>query len=158
MGFLLPARCGGCAQPGWRLCPPCAAGLRPPPTGRAPPGLDSCSSLFAYEGVARRLVAGLKFGNQRGALDLLGAPVAARAGHRLASPAAVLTWPPTSAARRRQRGYDQGERVAQAVGRAAGVHVRPLLRRDGADWMQTGNDRTARRHGPRFAALSRVLD
>ena len=158
MGFLLPARCGSCAEPGWRLCPHCAAGLRPPPTTRPPPGLDSCTSLFAYEGVARRLVAGHKFGNQRSALDLLGAAIAARAGPRLMSPAAVLTWPPTSAARRRQRGYDQAELLARAVGRAAGVRVRPLLHRDGADWTQTGHDRSARRRGPRFAPLPRGLD
>lgn len=155
MGFLVPARCGSCALPGWRLCPDCAARLRPPPTGRPPPGLDSCTSLVAYEGVGRRLVAGLKFGNQRGALELLGAALAARAGPRLRSAGVVLTWPPTSPARRRQRGYDQAELLARAVGQAAGVRARPLLRRDGAEWTQTGLDRSARLRGPRFTAAPR---
>jgi len=103
-------------------------------------------------------VAGLKFGNQRGALDLFADALAACAAPRLASPAAVVTWPPTSAARRRRRGYDQAELLARAIGRAAGVRVRPLVRREGAEWTQTGHDRSARRRGPRFVPVPRVLD
>ena len=118
MGFLLPGRCGACGAPGWRLCPGCVAGLRPSPTSRPPPGLDSCVSLFAYEGVARRLVAGLKFANRRGALGVLGTALAAGAAPELVASAGVVTWPPTSTARRRRRGYDQAELLARAVGRA----------------------------------------
>jgi predicted amidophosphoribosyltransferase len=151
MGFLMPDHCGACGRAGWRLCPDCVADLRPSaPASRPPPGLDSCSSLVAYEGSARRLVGGLKFGNRRGALGPLGGALAARAGPQLLGSAVIVTWPPASTARRRRRGYDQAELLAKAVGRAAGLPVRGILRRHGADWTQTGRGRSARLDGPSF--------
>ncbi len=63
----------------------------------------------------------------------------------------VVTWPPTSAARRRRRGYDQAELAARALAGHLGRPARSLLRRE-AGPPQTGRSAADRRHGPRFTA------
>src|SRR5436853_66800 len=78
-------------------------------------------------------------------------PLTAALVDRLRSPAAgpvdVVTWAPTTTARRRQRGFDQAEHLARAVGAALAVPVRPcLIRRAGA--AQTGRSAGERRRGP----------
>ena len=109
-------RAGGSAR---AASPGCAH--RPPPVRR--PGSTAACSLFVYEGVARRLVAGLKFANRRGALGVLGAALAAGAAPELVASAGVVTWPPASTARRRRRGLRPG--------RAAGEGRRPGCRAAG---------------------------
>jgi competence protein ComFC len=42
----------------------------------------------------------------------------------------VLTWVPLGRRRRRERGYDQAEVLAKAVGRLTGISAVPLLRRE----------------------------
>jgi predicted amidophosphoribosyltransferase len=64
-------------------------------------------------------------------------------------PVDVVTWPPTTAVRRRQRGFDQAEHLARAVGRGLGVPVRPCLARL-AGPSQTGRSAQERRRGPVF--------
>ena len=52
---------------------------------------------------------------------------------RSRTPVDLLTWAPTSASRRRRRGYDQAQLLARAIGRHAEVPVtRALGRRSGA--------------------------
>ena len=66
-------------------------------------------------------------------------------------PPDVVTWAPTSAARRRRRGFDQARLLAAATARALDRPCRPLLRRtDGA--AQTGRSATERWSGPAFTA------
>jgi predicted amidophosphoribosyltransferase len=61
----------------------------------------------------------------------------------------LVTWAPTSAERRRERGFDQAELLARAVGRRLRLPVKGLLeRRPGAP--QTGRNATDRHLGPRF--------
>jgi predicted amidophosphoribosyltransferase len=98
----------------------------------------------------RALLLGLKYRNRRDVLAYLASEIAAL----VEVEADVVTWIPTTAARRRDRGFDQAELLARAVGRRVGVPVRPLLRRiDGH--AQTGRDAQARRAGPQFAARRR---
>jgi predicted amidophosphoribosyltransferase len=112
-------------------------------------GLASCRSAFVYDDHARTLLLALKYRNRRDAMAFLAAEVAALIDCR----ADVLTWVPTTAARRRARGFDQAELLARAVGRRSGLPVRPLLRRlDGRP--QTGRDQAGRREGPRFSVRS----
>src|SRR5207302_543022 len=56
---------------------------------------------------------------------------------------------PTTAARRRHRGFDQAEHLARAVGRGLGVPVRPCLTRTTGP-SQTGRSAEERRRGPAF--------
>ena len=112
-----------------------------------PSGLTSCVAVLRYEGAGRDLVTALKYRNHRAALDRL-----ARAGAaRVVGAVDVVTWPPTSGARRRRRGYDQAELAARAVAGHLGRPARPLLRREGGP-PQTGRSAADRRDGPRFTA------
>ena len=69
----------------------------------------------------------------------------------------VVTWAPTSARRRRERGFDQAELVARQVARQLGVPCRRLLERDGRRPVRRpGEAAPAGSHGPAFRAHPRV--
>jgi len=123
--------------------------MGPAAAGPVPAALDLCRSLLAYEGEARELVARLKYRNDRVALAWLAGGMAAL----VEAPAgAVVTWAPTSARRRRRRGFDQAELLAAAVARRWRVPFRRLLDRAPGP-AQTGLTLDARRRGPSFVAV-----
>jgi predicted amidophosphoribosyltransferase len=97
--------------------------------------------VLAYEGDGRRLLHSLKYRNGRAVAGALGSAMAA-----LVDPGEVdvVTWAPTSATRRRARGYDQAEVLARAVARHLGVPRRRLLRRTDHTGPQTGRRRAER--------------
>jgi predicted amidophosphoribosyltransferase len=130
-----------------------------------PPGVDACLALLAYEGAGRELVARLKYRNHRAALpglaramaslvispDGLGAPAQAVGAAALD----VVTWVPTTPARRHQRGYDQAELLARAVARHLHLPCRRLLwRLPGLP--QTGRPLAERDHGPQVRPRRRA--
>jgi predicted amidophosphoribosyltransferase len=123
--------------------------MLPAAAGPLPTALDLCRSLVAYEGPGRELVARLKYRNDRACVAWLADGMAA-----LVRPPAgvVVTWAPTSARRRRQRGFDQAELLAAAVARRWRVPCRRLLDR-GPGRPQTGLSLAARRRGPSFVPL-----
>ncbi|HYI61762.1 MAG TPA: phosphoribosyltransferase family protein [Acidimicrobiales bacterium] len=150
--MLLAARCAVCDRPGASPCPACHAGLRPPVPEPDPPGLDGLVALLRYDGPARALVARVKYRNRRAAVPWLAAGLAARVAE-VGAGVDVVTWPPTTAARRRRRGFDHAELVARAVARHLGVPARALLRRE-AGGAQTGQPAHQRRAaGPTFTAV-----
>jgi ComF family protein len=112
------------------------------------PGAAACHALLAYEGGGRELVARLKYRNERGVVRALG-----RAMAGLVAPGAVdvVTWAPTTDARRRERGFDQARLLARGVARALRRPYRPLLRRVGRT-PQTGLGRAERQARPAFEA------
>jgi predicted amidophosphoribosyltransferase len=157
LAVLFPGRCVGCGETPAAVCPRCLAGASPVPTNPGPsppPGVDWWVAAFAYEGVVREGLARVKYRNVRSALP----PLAGALVERLRRPPPpipvdLVTWPPTSAGRRRQRGFDQAEHLARAVGRGLDVPVRRcLFRRAGP--AQTGRTARERRHGPVFGARS----
>ena len=105
---------------------------------------------MAYEGTGREVVARFKYRNARSALGWLGAGMADLVARRGTDGLHVVTWVPTTAARRRARGFDQGRLLASVVARHLGLPCRPLLRRLPGP-PQTGASRTARLDGPRLA-------
>lgn len=137
--MFLPHHCVVCHVVGSSLCASCAARLAPAPEGPAVPELERIVALFSYEGVGRAVIAGLKFGNHRDALVPLATMLAAAIDEHVD----LVTWVPTSAARRRQRGYDQAELIARAVGRSLRVPVRSTMRLVGRGH-QTGLGRSDR--------------
>jgi len=153
--MLWPTCCAACGAAGPSPCSACARSLRPAGPCPAVPGLDGCRALLAYEGAGRALVTGLKYRNDLAALGWLADRMAAL----LTPPAgAVVTWAPTTPARRRRRGYDQAELLAAAVARRWGVPCRRLLDRPpgrGGD-AQTGASAVERRAGPALVARRAV--
>ena len=134
----LPWLRGGCPRCGLpshraRGCPAAAAAF---PQAWAP---------VAYEGVARDLVAALKF---RGALpvaDLMAAHMAANLPPPLRSESAALVPVPALPSRRRRRGFDPAAVLATALGRRLERPVAPCLRRRDHSGRQVGASRAARR-------------
>lgn len=157
--LVLPARCVGCRAAGAGICASCRRGLEPAPGGPTPPGLDWLVASYAYAGAARQAVTRIKYRNERAVLAILARAVAAavRAGPGVAG-IGVVTWPATTAARRRSRGFDQAHLLARGVARELGLPAVELLRRsDEAAVQQTGRDLAARTTaGPEFS-VTRAL-
>jgi predicted amidophosphoribosyltransferase len=122
------------------------ARLRPARPVPPPAGVASCRALLAYEGAGRTLVTRLKYGNARDALRWLAAAMAGLVDGGMLD---VVTWVPTSAARRRRRGFDQAELLAARVAAELGRPLHPMLVR-GRGPPQTGRSRTERLVGPSF--------
>ncbi len=115
-----------------------------------PAGVAWCGALLAYEGAGRTLLTRLKYRNERGALVWLAKGMAALVRCApLGDPPAAVTWAPTSAARRRSRGFDQAELLARAVARELDLPCRSLLVRAPGP-AQTGRSRHDRLDGPTF--------
>ena len=115
--LLLGGRCP-CGAPGPGPCGPCAATARPARPGPTPLPLDRLLVAREYEGITRELVARVKYRNERAAIDWLVAPIVAALGASL-GPACgvVVTWAPTTDARRRARGCDHARLLAAAIAR-----------------------------------------
>ena len=149
--MLLPRVCGGCGAAGGPVCAGCSAQLEPAGPVPAPPGAERAVAVVRFEGAGRNLVLGLKYRNRRAAIGPLAAAMAQAVVGQTFD---VVTWAPTSAARRRARGFDQARLLAQAVGRQLGCPCWGLLqRRPGPP--QTGRDRRDRHDrasGPAFVA------
>ena len=148
--MMFQIRCAGCDAPGAAVCTTCRFALLGP---RPQPGGHGVHAAVPFTGRARKVVLGLKYRNRRQvARHLAGLVVnaiVARGDHRGVD---VVTWAPTSEARRRARGFDQGELVARHVARQLRVPCRRLLLRSGPATAQTGRSRVERLHGPEFIA------
>jgi predicted amidophosphoribosyltransferase len=145
--MFLVRRCLLCGAVGEAPCDRCWARLAAGPSGPIP-------ALLAYEEDARFLLRRLKFGNGRAVVARL-----ARGMAGLVEPgwADVVTWAPTSAVRKRERGYDQAELLARAVARCLGVPCRAVLRRAPGHGPQTGRTRAERLDGPVFVGRRQVV-
>jgi predicted amidophosphoribosyltransferase len=122
--------------------------LVPVPALPPPQGVDRCDVLLAYEGAGRELVARLKYHNARSALRWLAWQMASLVDPNEID---VVTWVPTTADRRRRRGFDQAELLARAAARQLGRPCRGLLAR-GSGPPQTGRSSLDRRLGPAIVA------
>lgn len=147
-----PARCPGCGRPAEPVCAACARTLRSPSPHPPPCGVDRWLALFAYEGVARELVARVKYRRTRATVPWLADRMAALVTHAGENARLdLVTWAPTTTARRHARGFDHAEVLARAVARALDLRARPALRRHPGP-PQTGRPAAARHVGPRFDA------
>lgn len=106
-------------------------------------GADAGWALLEYDGVAREVVARLKYRNERAALGWLADGMA---GLLRPPEGAVVTWVPTTGRRRRERGFDQAALLARAIARRWRRPAVALLRREG-DRVQTGRSRAERIQG-----------
>ena len=166
MAVVLPARCAGCDRPGVSLCSRCrcalvgATGIGEASVRQALSGPRGTLVAMSYSGAARQVILGLKYRNRRVLARYLAGLLVNRivqAGLRPGIDLDVVTWAPTSPARRRRRGYDHAELVARQVAAQLGLPARRLLQRDRHCGPQTGLGRAERLHGPRFAVSPRAV-
>lgn len=134
LNLLFPPKCPFChkvlEEPGAGLCPDCQTGLpwlTEKAAERSVEFADGCYSPLAYRNRVRDGVHHYKFHRCRASAGPFGTLMAQCArDHLLETPDAV-TWTPLSRKRLRQRGFDQAELLARAVGKELGVPVVPLL-------------------------------
>lgn len=147
---VFPSWCAGCGRAAEPVCDECLRSLRAPPALPPPSGVDRWLAPFSYEGVARELVARVKYWRTRATVPWLAAHMArlvtAAGAHQSVG---LVTWAPTTKSRRHARGFDHAESLARALARELGLRARPTLRRR-AGPPQTGRPAAARRAGPRF--------
>jgi ComF family protein len=129
------------------VCDRCAAQLRAAPHVAPPDGVDEWHAVLAYEGVARELVARAKYRKSHAVFAWLAREMSALVGPPVPH---VITWVPTTAARRRERGFDHAELLARRVARCLSRPAQELLRRADAE-PQTGRSGADRRVGPTIA-------
>jgi predicted amidophosphoribosyltransferase len=132
--LLFPPQCGACGEIGTGFCDLCAAEASP--LERRQDAL-LVRGLGAYSGALRAAVLALKDGRR---------DVARALGERLGSrlvPGALLVPVPTTAVRRRVRGFDGVIEMARVAARASGALPLEVLRQCAGD-AQRGRSREAR--------------
>lgn len=150
---VFPALCVGCGAPAEGLCPRCSREAQAPRFLTPPPGIDWITAPYVYEGALREVVARLKYRDRRIALgwlaDALADCIRVTLLERPECPAPrAVTWPPTTRARRADRGFDQAELLARAVAARLGIPAFAALDRSpGSERSQTGRSRSERRNG-----------
>jgi predicted amidophosphoribosyltransferase len=170
LALIAPPACAACRAPlagaELRICPACVRALpwlrgRPCtrcglPRHRGRSGCPAAGAAFAaawaplaYEGVARDLVAALKFRAAVPLADLMAAQMAAGLPAALREVEAVVPVPPHRG-RRRRRGFDPAGVLAAALARRLALECVPCLQRGGGR-RQVGAGRAERRDPRRLA-------
>jgi ComF family protein len=116
-------------------------------------GFDASWAPVAYDGVARDLVAALKFAHARPLAGVMAAHMVAGIPATLRSGATIVAVP-AHPARARARGYDQARLLAEALARRTGAPVARPLRRGGAAVSQLGASRAQRLQQGRVAVTA----
>lgn len=115
-------------------------------------GVGRVPAAFAYQGTGARLVQALKFRDGRRLVAPLADQLVSVLPPTHLADGGVVSWIPTSAGRRRSRGFDQAELLARALARRLGVRCRPTLRRVPGP-AQTGQDRDHRQTNVHFEPI-----
>jgi ComF family protein len=158
----LCAACGRSCRPEAVVCNRCGRRLAAaePLLGKGPPGLDRAWSSAPYEGVARNLVAALKFRRLLPVADLMADRIQWLAPAHLLSGTIVPV--PAAPARLRRRGFDPAGELAAALAERLGSPLEACLARRGGK-RQVGRRRSERLgqppriHATRGAPRSVVL-
>jgi ComF family protein len=153
LDVLLPPTCPGCGREGQIVCTTCrgslARRLAEPggvPLGLAakqPAGIVQLEWCAAYNGPARACLHALKYDGERRLVEPLAELMAGR-WSRVGIGGDILVPVPVHAARRRQRGFDQAELLARAVGRFLDLPVAMAVRRASKTTAQHALGRHAR--------------
>ena len=93
------------------------------------PHVASCAAVWYYEDMVRESLLRYKFRNARSYADVYGRFVAMKLAQQMEGQDFMLTWVPISAKRRRKRGYDQVELIAQAVSRELNIPAVQTLKK-----------------------------
>jgi predicted amidophosphoribosyltransferase len=145
-GGLLPALCVACGRScrsGAVVCTRCSKRLADaePLRGRGAPGLDQAWSSAPHEGVARDLVAALKFRRLLPVAELIAERIHWLAPASLLS--GVIVPVPTAPLRSLARGFDPASEIAAALAELSDLPMRRCLARRGGG-RQVGRRRAQR--------------
>lgn len=143
----LCAACGRGCRPGAVLCTRCSRtlGAAPPILSGGPQGIDRAWSSAAHEGVARSLVAALKFRRLLPVADLMAERIHWLApGHLLGGTVVPV---PSAPSRLRSRGFDPAGELAAALATKLSADLSPCLSRRGLGH-QVGHGRADRIGNP----------
>lgn len=152
----LCAACGRSCRLEARLCTRCSRRLADaePLGGSGPAGLDRAWSSASHEGVARDLVAALKFRCLLSVAELMAERIQWLAPAGLLSGAVVPV--PTAPLRSALRGFDPAAEIAAALADRTGLQLVPCLRRHGGG-RQVGKRRAQRiGHPPQICTRGKV--
>jgi ComF family protein len=154
--LVLPPACAGCGRYGAALCAGCGAALRPlsepgdrflapDPSVVVGDALVVGVAAFAHRDEVQRILRRLKYGGGRRVADpLAAAALPALRGLVSATGRVPLVPVPLHRSRQRDRGYNQADLLAAALGRRAALPVWPALVRHRATERQHGLDRATR--------------
>ena len=159
LDLLFPPRCPYCQRilekPREAVCPRCQGKL-PWLKGKAGERrvdfTKNCFSPLAYRGAAAEAVRRYKFRPVRAYAAPFGEVMAQCLLDHLPEGADLVTWCPLSKKRRRERGFDQSELLARAVGKRLGLPVAGTLKKVKHTSPQSGlEEESARRANARGA-------
>ncbi len=154
LDLLIPPSCWSCRGPvhaGAALCGNCAASLdwraaAPRPDRSGP--VTRLATPLDFAGPAKALVHALKFRSAPGVAALMAAHVVHALPVGFLDPTATIVPVPAHPGRRRRRGYDHAEALAQAIAARSGQPVAAVLvRAGGRAAHQRGTGRAARLRG-----------
>jgi predicted amidophosphoribosyltransferase len=164
--IVAPPVCAACAAPcgsGSVLCGECdaelAAARRVCEPG--PPGVDMAVAVSEFDGVARRIVHGLKYGRRLSLARVAAAAMLATlaeggrvagavAGHNQDEATLAVVPVPAGPLRWRWRGFDPAEELSIAIAKRAGIPLSACLRRS------RGRRQVGRRRSERLSDPPRV--
>ncbi len=146
----LCAACGRSCRPEAVVCTRCSRRLAgaEPLLGKGPPGLDKAWSSAPHEGVARNLVAALKFRRLLPVAELMADRIHWLAPAHLLSGAIVPV--PPAPSRLRRRGFDPAGELAAALAERLELPLEPCLARRG------GRRQVGRRRSERLGQPPRI--
>ena len=159
LDLIFPPKCPYCRKiledPRAPVCPSCQPGL-PWLEGKAGERrvdfTEGCFSPLGYRGAVPEAARRYKFGRVRAYAAPFGAVMAQCLQDRLPEGADLITWCPLSKTRRRERGFDQAELLARAVGRALSIPAAGTLKKVKDTDPQSGlEEESARRANARGA-------
>ncbi len=152
LSLLAPPLCGVCREPCAAedaICSTCTRAIRrSDPLAVAVAGVDRALAACPYDGTARRLVAGLKFGARLQLAHAAAEAIAASAAGLLHDAAIVPV--PAAPNRSRGRGFDSATEIARALSSLTRIELRPCLAR------APGPRQVGRRRAERLADPPRV--
>lgn len=153
LDLLLPPSCPGCGREGSALCADCAQQVRrrqDEPAGvplglrsTQPAGIVQLEWCCAYSGAARACLHALKYDGELRLVEPLAEAMAER-WRRVGVGGELFVPVPVHAARRRERGFDQAELLARAIGRILALPVVTALERAARTAAQHSLGRRAR--------------
>ena len=170
VGRVFGTTCPGCLKVSSSVCKNCVEQISQIESSVSAPKFHSfsneaCSNVgpkvgteiivaFVYSKIVRQMILSMKYRNMRSSVAVLGAALAERITQETAisdQKIDLISWAPTTARRKLERGHDHAEILARFVAKELKVQCRGVLRRL-TDLPQTGRTRQQRLVGPRFVS------